>query len=112
MILDRIKKLEELLLKNVIEIMLVNKLEVFLELKHKTVNAALGSQLDAWLLKKLSKKVTFQKNTAEVQLSVRVNKEVTTLKKLAVSILDQIPMETVTTKLTLKVQDTKSWLNM
>ena len=92
--------------------MLVKKVEVILELKRKTVNAALGSNMDAWLLKKLSQEVTFQKNTAALQLSVRIKKEVTTLKKLAVSILDPIPMETATTQITLKVQDTKSWLNM
>jgi hypothetical protein len=88
------------------------EIKIFLDLQHKAVNAALGSQKDAWLLKKLSQEVTFQKNTAVIQLSVAVEKEVTPMKKLAVSILDQIPMETVTTAMALKVQDTKSWLNM
>ena len=92
--------------------MLVKKVEVILELKRKTVNAALGSNMDAWLLKKLSKEVTFQKNTAVLQLSVRIKKEVTTLQKLVVSILDPIPMETATLEMALKDQDTKSWLNM
>ena len=76
--------------------MLVKKVEVILELKRKTVNAALGSNMDAWLLKKLSQEVTFQKNTAALQLSVRIDKEVIPQKKLVVSILDPIPMETAT----------------
>jgi len=92
--------------------LLVKKVEVILELKRKTVNAALGSQMDAWLIKKLSQEMTFQKNTAALQLSVRTKKEVTTLKKLVVSILDPIPMETATSEMALKDQHTKSCLNM
>jgi len=89
-----------------------SKVEIFLEFLHKTQNAALGSQLDAWLLKKLSQGVIFLKNTVVVKLLVRVDKKVTTLKKLAVSTLAKAPMETATTKATHKDQDTRSWPNM
>jgi hypothetical protein len=48
--------------------LVVEKVEVFLELKHKTVNAALGSQMDASLLKKLSLEMMYQKITVASML--------------------------------------------
>jgi len=95
--------------KNAKKSLVAEILDLFLELKHKTVNAALGSQLGASLQKKLSLKMMYQKITVVSMLEEL--KKVITLKKLAVDTLVQTPLETATTSTTLKVQDTKSWPN-
>ena len=104
-------KLEMHALNNLV----AEKVEVFLELKHKTVNAALGLQLHPWLVMELSLKKLYQNFTAAAKLGLRIIRlriklqVVIQLKKLAVNTLVKTPLETATTKETLKVQDSKSW---
>ena len=114
---EKLEKLQdirkELLEKNAIKNLVEERAGVFLELKPRTASAALGSQMDALLLKKHSQKEgqTYLKTTVVLKLSVRTGREVTILKKAAVKTSAAIPLETVITSTILKVQDTRSWLN-
>jgi len=78
------------------------------------VNAALGLQLHHWLVMELSLKKLYQNFTAAAKLGLRIIRlriklqVVIQLKKLAVNTSVKTPLETATTKETLKVQDSKS----
>ena len=97
-----------------IENLLVEKPEVFQEFLLKQLNAVHGSHMDACIIKELSQqRRMFLKNTAAMNLLKKILKrEVTPLRKLAASMSAKTPMETATSEITHKVQDTRSWPNM